>query len=146
MANKIQTGAGSIVLLNGQMWGIVTGLQYQLSSPRAEDRGLDSLEAFELGVTTTSVAGSISVLMLREDEGLEGRNITAGLPYISEEQYFTLEIQDRASGFSILKIEFCSLESQGYQFQPKNLVQGTFSFKGIQGRTHFTQKDRKSVV
>lgn len=139
MANRVQSAAGTVCLINGQVFGIVTGLSYQLGSPRTEYRGLDSLVPFELGISSVSVSGTIQVLMLRENEGLEGRGITAGLRFVEQEPYFTMELQDRASGFSIMKIDDASMEVQGWQFAAKSLVSGSFTFKGITAKTHMNQ-------
>jgi hypothetical protein len=78
--------------------------------------------------------------MIRDDEGLEGRNITAGLPYIPEERYFSLMLQDRFSGFIIFRADYCKVEGQAWNINAKQMVVGQFSFKGLTARNHFNQR------
>lgn len=137
MANRIQVGANTICWINGQRWGAVTGFSYQQSSPRAEERGIDSMEMFELSPTVVSVQGTIQLLMIRDQEGLEGRQITAGLPYISTEHYFSIMLQDRSSGFIIMRIDNASVEGQSWAVMAKSFVQGQFSFKGLMAKNHY---------
>ncbi len=137
MANRIQVGANTVCWINGQRWGAVTDIVYQQSSPRSEERGIDSMEAFELSPTVVSVQGTISLLMVRDDEGLEGRQVTAGLPYIATEHYFTIMLQDRASGFIVMRIDNASVEGQSWRHAAKSIVQGQFSFKGLMAKNHY---------
>jgi hypothetical protein len=140
MANKVQVGAGLNLLLNGANYGIITDFQYQMLSPRVANRGIDTMEMSELAPTTVEVQGTVQVLMLRDDEGLEGRQLTAGLPYISTERYFSLMLQDRSTGFIVMTISYASIEGQSWAVRPRNLVQGQFTFKGLMARTHYNQR------
>lgn len=139
MPNRIQVGANLVCIINGQKWGAVTGMQYTLSSPRMEERGLDSMEATELSPTTVGVQGTIQLLMIRNDEGLEGRQVTAGLPYISSEHYFSIMLQDRQSAFIEMRIDHASVENQTWNPIAKGMVQGQFSFKGLMAKNHYNQ-------
>jgi hypothetical protein len=135
----VQVGANLICIINGQRWGAVTGIQYTLASPRMEEQGLDSMEATELSPTVVRVQGTIQILMLRNDEGLEGRQVTAGLPHISAEHYFSIMLQDRQSAFIEMRIDHASVESQTWNPVAKGLVQGQFSFKGLMAKNHYNQ-------
>jgi hypothetical protein len=139
MGNRVQVGANLICIINGQKWGAVTGIQYSLASPRMQERGLDSMEATELAPTVVSVTGTIQILMQRNDEGLEGRQVTAGLPYISTEHYFSIMLQDRQSAFIVMRIDFASVENQTWNPIAKGMVQGQFSFTGLMAKNHYNQ-------
>jgi hypothetical protein len=104
-----------------------------------EEQGLDSMEMTELAPTTVRVQGTIQLLMQRNDEGLEGRQVTAGLPYISAEHYFSLMLQDRQSAFIIMRIDHASVEQQTWNPVAKGMVQGQFSFKGLMAKNHYNQ-------
>lgn len=140
MANKLQSGASVRCVINGQNMGTISDFTYTMLSPRDEDRGLDSLEAFELSPNLVGVQGSFSVFMVRNDEGLEGRNVTDGLPHISREKYFSILLQDRLTGFIFFKAERCSVEHQTWKLVARGLVTGQVSFKGTMGYTHFSQQ------
>jgi hypothetical protein len=139
MPNKLQVGANLVCIINGQKWGAITGLQYTLSSPRMEERGLDSMEMTELAPTVVSVQGTIQLLMQRNNEGLEGRQVTAGLPYISAEHYFSIMLQDRQSAFIVMRIDHASVDNQTWYPVAKGMVQGQFSFKGLMAKNHYNQ-------
>ena len=139
MANRVQVGANLVCIINGQKWGAVTGIQYALASPRMQERGLDSMEAAELAPTIVSVSGTIQILMQRNDEGLEGRQVTAGLPYISAEHYFSIMLQDRQSAFIVMRIDYASVENQTWNPIAKGMVQGQFSFTGLMAKNHYNQ-------
>jgi hypothetical protein len=121
MPNRIQVGANLVCIINGQKWGAVTGLQYTLSP------------------TVVGVQGTIQLLMQRNDEGLEGRQVTAGLPYISAEHYFSIMLQDRQSAFIEMRIDNASVEQQTWNPVAKGMVQGQFSFKGLMAKNHYNQ-------
>jgi hypothetical protein len=137
--NKIQVGANIVCRINGKIWGAVTGLQYRLLSPHIEDRGVDSMVAAELSPTITSVMGTVQVMMIRDNEMLEGIGATQGLPYIATEQYFSLSIEDRSDGFSTLRVDRALVEEQQWNMATKTVVTGQFTFKGLQGLTHYNQ-------
>jgi hypothetical protein len=139
MARRVQIGANVVCIINGQKWGAVTGLNYRMLSPRLEERGLDSMEAVELSPTVVSVQGSIQLLMQQNDEGLEGRQVTAGLPYIPSEHYFSLMLQDRLSAYIIMRVDHASVEEQAWTMSAKGLVQGQFTFKGLMAKNHYNQ-------
>ncbi len=137
MLNKVQVGANVVCWINGQQWGAVTGLQYNENSPRTEERGIDSMEAFELAPTVVGVTGNIQLLMVRDSQGLEGRQVTAGLPYISSEHYFSMMLQDRTSGFIIMRIENASVDGQSWSPVARGMVRGQFNFKGLMVKNHY---------
>lgn len=137
--SKIQVGANVVCRINGKIWGAVTGIQYRMISPRFENRGIDSIVAAELEPTITTVMGTVQLVMIRDNEMLEGIGATQGLPYISTEQYFSFSIEDRTDGFSILKVERALVEEQQWMMATKQLVTGQFTFKGLQGLHHYNQ-------
>lgn len=139
MSNKIQTGANTLCFLNGQQTGVVTAINYRELSNHLPEFGLDSPEAFELSPTTVMIQGQIQVLMLRDDEALEKRGVTDGLPHIATEPYFTLEIQNRLSGFSIMKVERAKIDDQSWNVSAKGFYVGSFTFKGLMVKNHSNQ-------
>ena len=137
MRNKILTGAGIRCLVNSVDLGVVTGIQYNIATAREEDRGIDSLAPFELSPTSTSVSGSISLVKIRDDGGLEGHNIVKPLPYISEDEYFTLELKDRLTGSTYLKVTHAAVDGQSWSAQARGIVTGQFSFHGLTAKTSY---------
>lgn len=137
--NVVQVGANVVCRINGQVFGSVTGLMYRLLSPRMEERGIDSIQGFELAPVASSVVGSVQMIMVRDSENLEATGATAGLPDVLGEKYFELHIEDASDGFSILKAEQVSVEEQMWTMTAKNVVSGQFTFKGLVAKPHFNQ-------
>lgn len=136
---KLQVGANVACWINGQQYGLVTDIEYNELSQREPEYGLDAMEPAELSPTTTLVVGTIRLLMARESEMLEGMQITAGLPFISSERYFSIMLQDIATGFIIMTIDYASVDGQSWSMVNKNLVRGQFNFKGLMARNHYNQ-------
>ena len=137
--NVIQVGADVVCRINGKIIGSVTGLQYRLLSPRVEERGIDCLTGFELAPTGTSITGTIQIVMVRNNEGVEATGATSGLPEVLNEPYFALHIEDRANGFSILKASQASVEEQTWDIRARGIVMGQIVFKGLLAANHFNQ-------
>jgi hypothetical protein len=137
MRNKVLVGAGVKCLINGVNIGVVTGIQYSIQTPREEDRGIDSLAPYELSPTSVSVTGALSIIKVRDDGGLEGWNIVKPLPNISEDEYFTLELKDRMSGSTYIKVDHAAVDSQGWSVSARGVVTGQFSFHGLTAKSNF---------
>jgi hypothetical protein len=139
MRNKILAGAGVKCMVNGVDWGTVVAVQYTIATPREEDRGVDSLLPFELSPTTAQVTGTIQLLKLRGDGGLEAKDIANPLPYLDTEQYFSIQLHDRQTGAIYLSVANASVESQSWNFAAKATVTGQFAFRGLMARADSTR-------
>lgn len=137
MRNKLAVGAGIRCLINNVDIGIVNGIQWQFMTAREEDRGLDALEPFELSPTHTSVQATVSVYRMRDSGSLEVFNIVKPLSRIPEDEYFTLELKDRLTGSTYLKVEHAAVDSQSWSASAKGLVSGQFSFHGLTAKSNF---------
>lgn len=137
MRNKVLTGAGVKCLINSVDIGIVTAVNWSFQTSREEDRGIDSLAPFELSPTATSVAGTVSVYRIRDSGGLEGLNIVKPLPEISSDEYFTLELKDRLTGSTYLKVEHAAVDGQGWSVSAKGIMTGQFSFHGLTAKSNY---------
>jgi hypothetical protein len=137
MRNKVLVGAGIRCLLNGVDIGIVTGIQWNIQTAREEEKGIDVLGAYELSPTSTSVSGSLSILKIRDDGGLEGWSIVKPLPQISEDEYFTLELKDRLSASTYLKVEHAAIDGQSWSVSARGIASGQFSFHGLTAKSNY---------
>ena len=120
-----------IVYINGDVFGVASGLEYEMSYDRRPIRGIDSLFPFELAPAGGMLSGSISCFRLHSDAGLEGRGIAARDYRISRERYFSLQIVDRITDEVILQSDACAVSTQRWSLDTHNVVRGSFSFQGI---------------
>lgn len=137
MRNKIAVGAGIRCLINNVDIGIVNGIQWSFMTTREEDRGLDSLEPFELSQTHTSIQATVSVYRMRDSGSLEAFNIVKPLARIPEDEYFTLELKDRLTGSTYLKVDHAAVDGQSWSASAKGLVTGQFTFHGLTAKSSF---------
>jgi hypothetical protein len=132
MANsQVLQGAGVTVQINGTDWGVVTGVQLQMSSSHKMIQGIDSLQSFELAPTSVGISGSISLIKLLNDGGLERRGIIPSHSEVVFEKYFQLRLIERATGTLLFQADQCVVENQQWSYQSRAIVQGSFSFTGL---------------
>jgi hypothetical protein len=110
----------------------VTDFQYSISTPRQSSYGLDATEPFELGVTTSSITGSLSLYRLSQDGGAEGAGFAATLPDLSRETYFSMMLIEEHSNTVLFEARRCSIESQSWTVASRSMVTGSVAFKAIE--------------
>jgi hypothetical protein len=130
-SQRVLSGAGVTVEINGTDWGVITAVQLQMNTPHKPIPGIDSIENFELAPTSATVSGTIALLRVLGDGGLEGREITSKQPDVIYEKYFQLRLTERATGKLLFQANRCVVESQQWSYQTRALVQGSFSFTGL---------------
>ena len=140
MANsQILQGAGVTVQINGTDWGVVTGVQLQMNSSHKMIQAIDSLQSFELAPTSVGISGSISLLRVLRDGGLEGRGIIPDHANVIYEKYFQLRLTERATGRLLFQADQCVIENQQWSYQARAIVQGSFTFSGLSWGSDLSQ-------
>ncbi len=144
MAGKLQVGAAVVCRINGIDYGFVTGIKLDTPTPRGKARGIDSPFIIDLMPTTIETGGSVEVLRLINDGGLEARNLVLSPRYFIVEKHFTLELVERQTDTILYRAKYCSVENQSWNVVAKGMVTGTFNFTGVvayndySGRTNYT--------
>ncbi len=135
MANSNNiVSAHLVVFINGFVYGRVTGLSWNPQTPRIARRGLDSIMAYELSPGPAIVTGSMNVLRLHGDGGLEGRGIVAPFEHIPEERYFSILVVNRKTGQRVYQADHCMVTGQTWNQEARGRVSGSFNFEGIAWR------------
>ncbi len=134
MRNKLVVGAGVKCYLNGVDLGIVIGINWSVTTQREEEHGLDTLHPFEASPMATSTNGTIQVYRVRDDDGLEGYHLVRAMENIELDQYFTIELKDRVSGVTYLKVNHASITAQSWSVGAKGVLTGQFSFVGLSSK------------
>lgn len=130
--SKIVVGAGLSVFVNGKIYGQVTSFKWDSSTPVKANYGIDSLMPYELANTATKVVGSMSLVRVHGDGGLEGRGVVAPLTHLELEKYFSVLVVDRLTGLDVFRADHCKVTAQSWQVAARGKMEGSFSFEGIQ--------------
>lgn len=132
MANPQTVVAARLVCyVNGVRYGKVTGFHYSSETSHKEARGIDSLVPYELMPTSVRVTGSMSVVRTTADGGLEGAGLTAPIPDIPRERYFSLTVLDRMTDTVVFRADQCKVTSQSWAVEARSPVSGQFTFQAI---------------
>lgn len=119
------------IYVNGELFGVATGMNWEINDSVAAIHGIDRREAFELAEGAEDVTGSLRVFRLRGDGGLEGRGITA-LPHEKPlEKYISLTVTHRRTDELIFQSPRVRISTQKWDVTPKGLLQGSVTFRGI---------------
>jgi len=129
--SPILTSAQVVLYINGVMYGRVSSFRFNSDTPRKDIRGVDSVIPFELGLTTNKISCTMSVYRMSQDGGAEGAGLVAPVDELTREKYFTAVLIDISSGSVIFQAEFCSVDSQNWQFDARQVVQGQISFSAL---------------
>lgn len=124
-------GPSVAAYVNGKVLGIVYSMDFTSSTPRKRVMSIDSLIAQELAPVGTSVSGTLGIYRLRGGGGIEGAGLTAPLPDLSQESYFSIVLLDIITKFIIFSARSCSVESQSWSAVTKQYLTGTIAFSGI---------------
>lgn len=141
MPGRVVVGASILVFINGYLYGQVTGLRWDSQTPTAARMGIDSMTAYELSPTTAKVSGSVSVLRLHGDGGLEGRGIVAPFSHIPRERYFSILVIDRKNRKILHRADHCKVATQSWNYTTRARVEGSFTFEGIEWTNEASYED-----
>lgn len=131
MRSRVLASAQCMLYLNGAPWGIVTAFRWDSATPSKSISGLDSDNPFELAPTTTRITGSVQVVRVSNDGGLEGYGLIPAFEEIPRGKYFSLALVDRATDTQIFRADNCRCSGQSWDVPTKGLVTGSFSFEAL---------------
>jgi hypothetical protein len=119
------------VYINGQLFAICTGLRWSASTGRRAINGIDQNTPFELAPGSTSIRGTMEVLRLHQDGGLEGWGVAAPQSELLKEKYFSLAVVDRVNDTVILAASDCAIGDQSWQVTARGELTGSFTFEAL---------------
>ncbi|CAB4127329.1 hypothetical protein UFOVP75_142 [uncultured Caudovirales phage] len=129
--NKTVVAAHALCFINGFLYGQVTGITWNSTTQIIQRDGLDSLVPYELSHGQARVQGTVQILRIHGDGGLEGAGVTAPFSKLSNSKYFSILIVDRTNGLKLFQADNCKVSSQDWTIMSKQRVTGQFSFQGI---------------
>jgi len=138
-SSLVIASAHVVVLINGLLYGQVSGFKWGSSTPRKEIYGIDSVEPYELAPTVTHLQGQLSLYRLIGDGGLEGKGIATHYADLPAEKYFRLQLVERRSDTILFQAESCCVESQEWNATARGQMTGTMSFRGLRWENEATK-------
>lgn len=124
-------GAQVLCYINGRLYSQVESFEWESITPKKPIYGIDSVDPFELAVTTTAVRATLGAYRLHGDGGFQGAGIIAQFHDLPREKYFTFQLVDRKTKLTLFEAAFCSANREQWKVATKNLMRGTLNFEGI---------------
>lgn len=140
MPSLIVAGAHIVCHINGRVYAQVISADWSSDTPKKAIYGIDSVEPFELAVTTSHVKGNLALYRLTGSGGLQGAGVIATFSDLPKEKYFSLQLIDRRTGTVLFDCPRCSADSERWTVASKSLVTGGLSFSGIAWVNETSQK------
>jgi hypothetical protein len=129
--SPLVSGSKVALFINGVMFGRVAAFNYTSATARKPAHCVDVQTPFELMPTITTVSGSMTVYRLHDDGAAEGAGMVAPIDELPNEKYFTMVLYNTVTGRVIFQAEFCSVDSQSWNYNAKSLAMGTITFQAI---------------
>lgn len=120
-----------VVHVNGKPYAYATHFRFESATPHEDIREIDNVDPVELAVTVTNVRGSLGLLRVAGDGGLQGQGVTSHYGQLPVNKYFSVALVDRITQTIFFEARQCVVESESWDMAPKALVSGTLNFKGI---------------
>jgi hypothetical protein len=124
-------GASVVLLVNDVNYGRVIGIDWDVTTPIEELRGVDSPQPYELANSTTSVGGTLSVLRTLGDGGAEGAGMTAPLIDVGKTRYVSLTLLERRTQQVLFQTKRAAISSQSWTVPLRGIISGTITFISI---------------
>lgn len=132
-----QRGADFAIYINGQVFGVVSSLDWEATTGAKTLRGIDLSTPFEIAPGAAHISGSMSLYRLQDSAGLEGAGIMPVESQIPRARYFDIQVVNRVTETVILRIPKAMAIRQQWRIASKELVQGSFTFQGLGWNNEF---------
>jgi|SRR6185437_13592225 len=132
------SGAQVVLYVNAVPYGRVTQIDWDVSTPIEELRGVDSPQPYELANSITSVGGTLYVLRTLGDGGAEGAGMTAPLIDVGKTRYVSLTLVERRTKRVLFQSQRVAISSQSWSVPTRGITSGTVSFVSIDAQNEVT--------
>ena len=129
--SSLITSPQTVCYINSIPFARCSGLNYDISTPRREIRGIDTLEPLELLPTFASIHGTMHIYRLHQDGGIEAAGMIATFNKLTKEKYFSLTVIDRATDTILFNVNKCSVSNQSWSVVAKSFIVGTITWSGF---------------
>lgn len=129
----VLTGALVKIYINGKVYKEAQSVTYSIDAGISEIFGIDSSFPQELSDGRKSVSGSIQGLKVRYSGDLQAYSAISLTQDILKNPYFSLRIEDRSTGETLLFIPNARIASEQMAIAARRSVTYSFNFKGLVG-------------
>lgn len=133
MAGKplIIRGLDCILYINGRIFGVATGINWEASTGAQKRHGIDRHTPFEVLPTQASIRGTVQCLRQHNTAGIEGAGVVPVEDELSGSRYFSLQLVDRQTDTVVLQVLEAACVSQQWSVQARGVMTGSFAFEGL---------------
>lgn len=131
-ASPLVSAPGVAVLINSKVFGLVYDFAFNSSTPRKRAKSIDILQSLELIPLGAEITFSMGLYLLRGGGGLEGANITAPVPDLANEGYFSVVLLDLVNKNIIFQARRCSVEAQSWSVPVKQFITGQVTCSSLE--------------
>lgn len=125
------TGAQITISWNNQQYKEVADINFTINYEQDEIYGIDSLYVQELADGRISVEGTVSGFRLKNNGGLQGKNMRPLFTDVGASPYISLLVQDKTTNEQILFVAQCKIVSESHSIPSRGVYKLNFNFKGI---------------
>lgn len=129
--SRLTTAAQVILYINGKPYAQVTSFRWDAQTPSKAIFAVDSSSPYELAPTLARVQGSIGLLRVTGDGGLEGAGITTHAGNLPRNKYISLALIERGTDMQLFRADRCWVNSQSWDVPVKGRVTGQMAFEAI---------------
>lgn len=129
--SRLITSAKVVLYVNGKPFAQVTDFRWDAATPPKAIYAVDSGEPYELAATQTKISGTVGLLRLIGDGGLEGAGVMPGLHDLPRNKYFSLALIERTTDTTIFRADKCWCVAQSWNVPSKGIVTGQMGFEAI---------------
>lgn len=129
--SRLALSASVTLYINGGAYAQVTDFRFDSATPKRAIMGLDSSEPYELAPTVTKITGSIGLVRIAGDGGLEGAGFVAQSSNILRERYFTLALVEHRTNTQFFRADKCSVTAQNWNSPSKGRISGSLNFEAL---------------
>lgn len=130
-AAKTITGANILCYIDGRLYSRASSVSWNSATPHKPIMALDSVDPYELAVTTTHVTASMSVYRLHGDGGAQGAGMVPNYEDLPRGRYFTLILVDRMTNNTLFRMKNCVVNGESWSVPSRGIVTGSLSLEGI---------------
>lgn len=138
--SRLTLSAGVTLYINGRPYAQVTDFRFDSATPKKAIMGLDSSEPYELAPTTSKITGSIGLVRIAGDGGLEGAGIIAHSSNAIRERYFTLALVEHRTNTQLFRADRCSATAQSWNSPSKGRITGSLNFEALDWSNEATSR------
>lgn len=131
MRPRTVVSARAVLYINGSPFGRVTDFKWNVLQGIKENRGIDSVDPYELAVTASRVMFTMSVIKTGSDGGAEGAGMSAPFQDLPNQKYFSVMLVDRLTDTVMFQSDANMVVSQNWSVPVKGVVTGVIQAQGI---------------